>query len=83
MPASSAGARMEQALAGPHRAKGNGERDVYRHPRETLLFFGLRPGMTVVEIWPGGGWYTEVLAPVVRDRGLLYAAHFTCRPVTL
>ena len=76
MPASSAGALIEQALAGPHRAGGNGGRDVYRHPRETLLFFGLRPDMTVVEIWPGGGWYTEVLAPVVRGRGTLYAAHY-------
>jgi predicted methyltransferase len=76
MPATGAGELIDQALAGPHRAKGNGERDVYRHPRDTLLFFGLRPDMTVVEIWPGGGWYTEVLAPVVRGRGLLYAAHF-------
>ena len=38
-------------------------RDRYRHPRETLAFFGVRPGDTVVEIWPGGGWYTEILAP--------------------
>ena len=76
MPVPGAGERIAQALAGPHRAKGNGERDVYRHSRDTLLFFGLKPDMTVVEIWPGGGWYTEVLAPVVRERGVLYAAHF-------
>jgi predicted methyltransferase len=67
---------LDRALAGAHRAAANAARDPFRHPRETLLFFGLRPGMTVVEIWPGGGWYTEVLAPVLRGRGVLYAAHF-------
>lgn len=46
---------MDRALAGAHRADANRARDVFRHPRETLLFFGLRPDMTVVEIWPGGG----------------------------
>jgi len=51
------------------------ERDVYRHPSETLAFFGLEPTMTVVEIWPGGGWYTEILAPYLQG-GKLYAAHF-------
>jgi len=51
------------------------ERDVYRHPGETLAFFGLKPDMTVVEIWPGGGWYTEILAPYL-ESGKLYAAHF-------
>ena len=76
VPANNAGELIDRALAGAHRAGGNAARDVYRHPRETLLFFGLRPDMTVVEIWPGGGWYTEVLAPVVRGRGLLYAAYF-------
>lgn len=66
---------ISAALAGSHRSPANHARDVYRHPKETLLFFGLRPDMTVVEIWPGGGWYTEVLAPVLRDHGKLYAAH--------
>ena len=46
-------------------------RDVYRHPVETLDFFGIEPGMTVMEIWPGGGWYTELLAPAMRDYGKL------------
>jgi predicted methyltransferase len=50
-------------------------RDQYRHPLETLKFFGVEPGMTIVEIWPGKGWYTEVLAPYLRG-GVLYAAHF-------
>jgi predicted methyltransferase len=75
-PANNAGGLIDRALAGTHRAEGNAARDVYRHPKETLLFFGLTPEMTVVEIWPGGGWYTEVIAPVVRGSGTFYAAHF-------
>jgi len=67
---------IDSALSGAHRTEANRARDGYRHPKETLQFFGLRPDMTVVEIWPGGGWYTEVLAPVLRDKGTLYAAHF-------
>ena len=65
---------LDQAIAGNHRDAKNVARDVYRHPKETLLFFGLEANMTVVEIWPGGGWYTEILAPVLRDNGKLYAA---------
>lgn len=68
-------AAIDAALAGSHRSEPNRARDVYRHPKETLMFFGLRQDMTVVEIWPGGGWYTEVLAPVLEDKGKLYAAH--------
>lgn len=49
-------------------------RDVARHPAETLSFFGLKPSMTVVEISPGGGWYTEILAPYLRDHGRLVLA---------
>jgi predicted methyltransferase len=62
------------ALAGAHRSEANRARDQYRNPEKTLSFFGLRPDMTVVEVSPGGGWYTEVLAPLVKD-GKLYAAH--------
>ncbi|MGH8744311.1 MAG: class I SAM-dependent methyltransferase [Burkholderiales bacterium] len=69
-------ALLDQALNGAHRDPKNKARDIYRHPKETLLFFGLKPNMTVVEIWPGGGWYTEILAPVLRDKGKLYAASF-------
>jgi predicted methyltransferase len=69
-------ALIDQAIAGGHRSIANRARDVHRHPRETLLFFGLRPELTVVEIWPGAGWYTEILAPVLRERGRYYAAHF-------
>ncbi|HSS46835.1 MAG TPA: methyltransferase [Burkholderiales bacterium] len=69
-------ALLDQVINGAHRDPKNKARDIYRHPKETLLFFGLKPNMTVVEIWPGGGWYTEILAPVLRDQGKLYAASF-------
>ena len=68
-------AALDHVLAGSHRSDAERARDVYRHPRETLEFFGLRQDMTVMEIWPGaGGWYTEVLAPLLRDRGRYIAA---------
>jgi predicted methyltransferase len=68
-------AAIDKSLAGPQRSDANRARDVYRHAKQTLTFFGLRQDMTVVEIWPGaGGWYTEVLAPILRDHGKLYAA---------
>ena len=73
-------AAIDTALAGSHRSDANKARDRYRHPKETLAFFGLRPEMTVVEIWPGGGWYTEVLAPVLRERGKLYVAQYGSQP---
>jgi predicted methyltransferase len=69
-------AALDTALAGSHRSDRNRARDQYRHPRETLAFFGLRRDMTVVEIWPGGGWYTEILAPVLKGTGRLYAAQY-------
>ncbi len=68
--------RLETALAGEHRSAEHRARDAFRHPGETLSFFGLQPQMTVVEVWPGNGWYTEILAPYLRERGKLYAAHF-------
>ena len=67
-------AAIEHVLAGAQRSAENRARDVYRHPLDTLLFFGIKPDMTVVEVWPGtGGWYTEVLAPLLGERGKLYA----------
>lgn len=51
-------------------------RDEYRNPQQTLRFFGLQPNMTVVEVSPGGGWYTDILYPVVKDNGQYVAAHF-------
>jgi predicted methyltransferase len=62
------------AIASPARTPKFAVRDVYRHPLETLRFFGLRPDQTVVEIWPGRGWYMEILAPYLHDRGRYYAA---------
>jgi predicted methyltransferase len=70
------GAMLDAVLEGSHRSYEHRTRDRWRHPKETLLFFGLRPDMTVVEIYPGGGWYTEVLAPVLREQGRLVAAHY-------
>src|SRR6185295_9269691 len=59
-------AAIERVLAGDHRSDANRARDRWRHPLDTLLFFGIKPDMTVVEVWPGlGGWYTEVLAPLL------------------
>ena len=65
---------LRAAVAAPSRTPANVARDVYRHPYETLNFFGIAPGMTVVELAPGGGWYTEILAPYLRDHGKLIAA---------
>ena len=67
----------DTALQGEHRSEKNAARDPYRHPRETLEFFGLREDMTVVELSPGGGWYTEVLAPLLASSGNYYAAHYS------
>ncbi|GAA0197377.1 class I SAM-dependent methyltransferase [Kangiella japonica] len=63
-------------LNSEHRSDKNKQRDQYRHPQETLSFFGIEPGMTVVEIAPGGGWYTEILSPLLGKEGKLYAAHY-------
>lgn len=65
---------LESIIAGAHRSDVNRARNVYRHPVETLTFFGVHADSKIVEISPGGGWYTEVLAPYVRDRGLYVAA---------
>ncbi|WP_105103872.1 class I SAM-dependent methyltransferase [Microbulbifer pacificus] len=67
---------LQDAIKGDQRTPAYAERDKYRHPAETLTFFQLKPEMTVVEIWPGGGWYTEILAPMLKEKGTLYAAHF-------
>lgn len=68
-------ALIEKAIASPVRSAEARARDVYRHPKETLLFFGLKPDMTVVEVTPGAGWYTDILAPVLKDKGRYVAAH--------
>ncbi|MGZ5049478.1 MAG: class I SAM-dependent methyltransferase [Methylobacter sp.] len=68
---------LAQAIAGKHRSEEHKQRDKYRHPRQTLEFFDVRNDMTVVEVWPGAGWYTEILAPYLQKHGKLYAAHFS------
>ncbi|MDP1619211.1 MAG: methyltransferase [Phenylobacterium sp.] len=67
---------LEEAVAGGWRDPQDVARDAARHPVETLTFFGLKPGMTVVEVWPGAGWYTDILAPfLAASNGKLYAAN--------
>jgi predicted methyltransferase len=65
---------LAAAVASSSRTPKFAVRDQYRHPAETLRFFGLRPNQAVVEIWPGRGWYMEILAPYLRDQGKYYAA---------
>lgn len=62
------------AVGAPSRSEANRARDSWRHPRETLGFFEVKPDDFVVEIWPGGGWYTEILAPLLREHGTYFAA---------
>jgi predicted methyltransferase len=67
---------LTDAIAGEHRSEANRARDRWRHPRETLEFFGFAPDLTVVELWPGGGWYTEILAPALAGEGRLILATY-------
>jgi len=67
---------LADAIAAPQRTEAFRARDVYRQPQETLAFFTVQPWMTVVEIWPGAGWYTEILAPYLKDKGQYIAAVF-------
>ena len=77
-PAEQSGHAAHEALAAasadPRRKDSNRARDQYRHPVETLSFFGVRSDHTVVEVWPGAGWYAEILAPLVRSKGVYYGA---------
>jgi predicted methyltransferase len=76
VPARADVAKLEQAIGGDQRTPEWTTRDRYRHPLQTLQLFDIKPQHTVVEIWPGGGWYTEILAPYLRDEGKLIAAHY-------
>ncbi len=67
-------AKLKTAIAGKQRATENSVRDPYRHPLETLKAFGLRDTMSVMEITPSGGYWTEILAPVLKDKGRYFAA---------
>lgn len=66
---------ISAAASGAHRSAENKARDAFRHPVQTLEFLGVKPRQTVVEISPSSGWYTEILAPLLHDKGVFYAAH--------
>jgi predicted methyltransferase len=68
---------IDEALVADHRTPTYVERDQFRHPKETLLFFGLEPEQSVVEVTPGFGWYAEILAPILRDSGQYYYTSYT------
>jgi predicted methyltransferase len=71
------GPAVDDALSGAQRSEENRARDVYRHPKETLAFFGLKTDMSVLEVEPGAdGWYSEILAPVLRDHGKYLVTNF-------
>ncbi|MEM1414350.1 MAG: methyltransferase [Myxococcota bacterium] len=65
---------IDAILAADFRPEEERARDVYRHPAETLAFFGVAPGKDVLELWPGRGWYTKILAPLLHDAGSLVVA---------
>ena len=72
---------LKEAISNENRKVENIKRDKYRNPEETLLFFGIKQNMKVIELQPSGGnspggWYTEILAPYLKENGLLIAAHF-------
>lgn len=69
-------AALEKILKDPHRSEKNQARDEYRHPLDTLAFFDVKPTDHVLEMWPGTGWYSEILAPYVKDQGRFTAATF-------
>jgi len=73
-PSDSTAALLQKAADGNWRSAANKARDQYRHPIETLQFFGIAPDMTVIELQPGGGWFTEILAPFLYDKGTLLEA---------
>ena len=72
--AADASVQLQAAVAGGWRNAANAARDPYRHPLQTLEFFGVQPQQTVIEITPGGGWYAEILAPYLRGHGRYVAA---------
>lgn len=74
-PSAGSNLTLAQAVAGEWRAASDKARDPWRHPAESLEFWGLAPGQTVVEFWPGAGWYTDIIAPyLAATGGKLYAA---------
>ena len=80
---SSVAMSLDAAVGSPHRSERARARDVYRHPKETLQFFDLAPTQAVLEIAPGGGWYTDILAPHLHEAGHLYEAQYVSTSVQL
>lgn len=74
LPVHASDAALQEAVANPKRTAAFMKRDGARHPLEELEFFGVRPNMTVVEVWPGGGYWTEILAPYLKGAGTYYVA---------
>jgi predicted methyltransferase len=74
--------QLKAVIAGDHRTADEKARDQYRHPYETLGFFGIRSDMTVLEVYPGAGWYTQILAPYLKDKGKLIVAVYDRNPKT-
>ena len=73
--------QLDQVLAGDQRSEESRARDPYRHPKETLLFFGIRSDMRVAEIFPGAnGWYSEIIGPLLAQRGKFYAVQWEANP---
>lgn len=70
-------AALAEIIAASHRTEAFVTRDIYRHPQQALEFFGIRPDMAVAEIWPGGGWWSEILAPYLKENGSYYAVGFS------
>ena len=73
--------KLDAAMKAEVRTEADTDRDRNRKPVETLEFFGLRDNMKVVELLPGGGWYTKLLAPVLAEKGEFYIAYGTSRVV--
>ncbi|AVI67610.1 methyltransferase [Shewanella sp. NKUCC05_KAH] len=73
---------LDKVLKSDFRQAKNASRDVYRHPAETLTFFGITPKQTVIELWPGNGWYSEILGPYLAKEGRYIAASFETAPAT-
>jgi predicted methyltransferase len=71
------GQKLDQVLAGDWRSDKNKARDQYRHPKQTLEFFGIKSGTTLIELTPGGGWFAEILAPLFKGSGNYVAAIVT------
>ncbi len=78
-PLSAIGEKINAAMASDIRSDKETKRDANRKPRQTLEFFGLKEDMRVIELVPGGGWYTKILAPVLADKGELFIAVGTTR----